>query len=242
MRGGVRVAAVGDLHIRAAVCGRFRPAFLELDADLLLLAGDLTEGGTLREADMLCAELAGVPVPMVGVLGNHDHDHRQGFRIAAMLADAGVRMLDGTTTVLDVGGVRVGIAGVMGGSGGFPGHPGDPDSGSPEHRERYRRGPADALRLRAALDTLDTDLRIALMHFAPILGTLAGEPPRIFPGLGCAELGAAADAGRADLVVHGHAHAGTEYGTTPGGTPVRNVAYPVLGAPCRSYRLRPRDR
>ncbi|BCK55180.1 hypothetical protein NWFMUON74_29520 [Nocardia wallacei] len=235
----IRIAAVADLHMRESARGRFGPALRESGehADLLLLAGDLTDGGTPEEAELLCAELAGVPVPMAAVLGNHDHDRRQGYRIAAALAATGVRVLDGTATVFEFGEVRVGVAGVMGGSGGFPGHTGDPDSGSAEHRERYRRGPADALRLRAALDCLDTDVRIALMHFSPVRATLAGEPVRILPGLGCAELGAAADAGRADLVLHGHAHGGVEYGETPGGVPVRNVSYPVIRAPYRVYEV-----
>ncbi|WP_280370926.1 metallophosphoesterase family protein [Nocardia wallacei] len=235
----VRIAAVADLHMRESVRGRFGPALRKSGehADLLLLAGDLTDGGAPDEAELLCAELAEVPVPMAAVLGNHDHDRRQGYRIAATLAAAGVRVLDGTATTFDCAGVRVGVAGVMGGSGGFPGCAGDPDSGSAEHRERYRRGPADALRLRAALDCLDTDVRIALMHFSPVLATLAGEPARILPGLGCAELGDAADAGRANLVLHGHAHGGTECGETPGGVPVRNVSYPVIRASYRVYEV-----
>ena len=44
----------------------------------------------------------------------------------------------------------------------------------------------------------------------------------------------AIDAGGADLVIHGHAHGGREKGTTPGGTPVRNVAQPLIQ---RAYSL-----
>ncbi len=240
-RPGVRVAAVADTHLRPAVAGRFRPAFRRLaeQADVLLLAGDLTDGGTLAETDLLCAEIGDLPVPVVAVLGNHDHDRRLGYRIAAQLTAAGVHMLDGTAITLELNGFRLGIAGVMGGSGGFPDHPGNPDTGTVEHRERMRRGPLDALRLQQALDTLDTEIRIALMHFAPTLDTLAGEPPKIYPGLGCADLGRAVDAGRATLAVHGHAHAGTEIGCTPGGIPVRNVSYPVLGRPYAVYTLTP---
>ncbi|MDX6644937.1 MAG: hypothetical protein QOK40_664 [Miltoncostaeaceae bacterium] len=39
-----------------------------------------------------------------------------------------------------------------------------------------------------------------------------------------------ADRDGADLVLHGHAHAGTAAGETPGGIPVRNVAQPVIAA------------
>ncbi|WP_280250526.1 metallophosphoesterase family protein [Nocardia abscessus] len=242
--GCLRVAAVGDLHMRAAVSGRFRPDFLRLsaDADLLLLAGDLTDGGSRTEADLLCAELADLPVPVVAVLGNHDHDRKSGYLIAARLTALGVHVLDGTAITLAVKGIRLGVAGVMGGSGGFPGHPGTPEEGSAEHRARMRRGPLDALRLRQALDLIDCETRIALMHFAPVLDTLAGEPPKIYPGLGCHDLAAAVDAGGALLAVHGHAHGGTEFGRTQGGVPVRNVSYPVLGRTYAVYEVAPGQR
>ncbi|MFQ6331142.1 metallophosphoesterase family protein [Nocardia sp. CWNU-33] len=230
----IRVAAVADLHMRDSVVGVFRPDFTRLaeHADVLLLAGDLTESGTVREADLLCAEIAALPVPVVAVLGNHDHDHRLGYQIAAMLTAAGIHLLDGDAVTLDLAGSRLGIAGVMGGSGGFPRYPGTPDEGTPEHQARMRRGPLDALRLHQALDTLTCETRIALMHFAPVIDTLVGEPRKIYPGLGCHDLAEAVDAGRATLAIHGHAHGGTEFGRTAGGVPVRNVSYPVIG---RSY-------
>ncbi|MTE12966.1 metallophosphoesterase [Nocardia sp. CT2-14] len=239
--GRVRIAAVGDLHMRESMRGRFRPALRELGerADVLLLAGDLTNGGTLRDADVLCAEIEDLPVPVVAVLGNHDHDRRLGFRISVRLIELGVHLLDGTAITLPVNGIRLGIAGVMGGSGGFPGHPGDPAEGTVEHRNRFRRGPADATRLRAALDTLDADLRVALMHFSPVVDTLMGEPPKIYPGLGCQDLADAVDAGAASLAIHGHAHGGTEFGRTAGGVDVRNVSYPVIRTAYRVYELSP---
>lgn len=247
--GCIRVAAVADLHMRAAVAGRFRPDFhrLSADADILLLAGDLTDGGTRAETDLLCAELEGLPVPVVAVLGNHDHDQRSGYLIAARLTALGVHVLDGTAITLEIRGIRLGVAGVMGGSGGFPGHPGTPDEGSAEHRARMRRGPLDALRLRQALDSIDCETRIALMHFAPVIDTLAGEPSKIYPGLGCHDLAESVDAGGAALAVHGHAHGGTEFGRTPGGVPVRNVSFPVLGRSYAVYEIvpgsdRPEDR
>ncbi|KAA8884501.1 metallophosphoesterase [Nocardia colli] len=237
----IRIAAVADTHMRDAVAGRFRPELLRVDehADVLLLAGDLTEGGRLAEADLLCAEIADLPVPVVAVLGNHDHDHKLGFRISAQLSGIGVHMLEGTAITLELNGIQLGIAGVMGGSGGFPGYPGTPDEGTEEHRARMRRGPLDALLLRQALDTLETEIRVALMHFSPVVDTLIGEPPKIFPGLGCHALGDAVDAGRASLAVHGHAHGGTEIGCTAGGVPVRNVSYPVIGRPYAVYDLIP---
>lgn len=238
--GPVRVAAVGDLHLRPAVAGRFRPSFAELEdrADLLLLAGDLTNGGSLVEAELLCAEVAELPVPAVAVLGNHDHDEGRGAAIAGMLTRAGVRVLDGDAVILDLPAGRVGVAGVMGGGGGFPEVTGaEPAPDDVREVQRRRRGPREAVRLRNALATLDCDVRIALMHFAPITQTLAGEAKEIYPSLGCHALAEAVDAVPVRLAVHGHAHLGTEQGTTAGGTPVRNVAFPVLGRPYAIYEL-----
>lgn len=222
--------------MRPAVASKFRPDFLRLDrhADLLLLAGDLTDGGTEAEAELLCAELAGIAVPIVAVLGNHDHDAGLAPLVTAMLTDIGVEVLDGDATIHTVRGHRIGIAGVMGGSGGFPTHPGDPDAGTDEHRALLRRGRVDAERLHRLLTTLDTPTRIALTHFSPTTETLVGESPSIYPGLGCQALGEAIDAGPATLALHGHAHAGTEYGRTAGNVAVQNVSYPVLR---RTYAL-----
>jgi Icc-related predicted phosphoesterase len=70
---------------------------------------------------------------------------------------------------------------------------------------------------------------VVLSHYSPVKDTLAGEPPEIYPFLGSYLLAEAADAEGADLIVHGHAHLGTEKGMTPGGIRVRNVALPVIG-------------
>jgi Icc-related predicted phosphoesterase len=88
-----------------------------------------------------------------------------------------------------------------------------------------------------ALKELDCDVRVALTHYAPVPDTLAGEPPEIYPFLGSYFLAEAADRGGAALAVHGHAHAGTEKGVTPGGVPVRNVAMPVIQRPYAVYQL-----
>lgn len=225
----VRVAAVGDLHVTTST----RPAHLGLGrvrehADVLLLAGDLTDAGRSDEGRMLAEALADLGVTVVAVLGNHDHDDGDAARISAMLQDAGVLVLDGTAAVLDVHGVGLGIAGVMGCAGGF----------GPARRDTAEQAEQSA-RLRRALEELDTGLRIALTHFAPVAGTLAGEPPEIHHHLGSDHLGRAVDAAGADLAVHGHARLGTERGSTPGAVPVRNVARPVLGRPYAVYRLPP---
>jgi 3',5'-cyclic AMP phosphodiesterase CpdA len=70
----IRIAAFGDCHFAADAAGTMRPALAHLgdNADVLLLAGDLTRLGTPEEAEVLARELVDVPIPMAAVLGNHD--------------------------------------------------------------------------------------------------------------------------------------------------------------------------
>jgi len=237
----IRVAAVGDIHMGLDSQGLLRPAFETLPdcADLLLLAGDLTRHGTPEEARVVAREVAGLPVPVVAVLGNHDHHEEQPEEVTAILREAGVRVLEGQSTVVEVDGKRVGVAGTKGFGGGFVGRSGS-EFGEPLMKEfiRYTRRCAEGLR--TSLDDLSEqgcDTRIALLHFAPVPDTLAGEPLEIYPFLGSYLLAEAIDAAGADLAVHGHAHAGTEHGMTSGGVPVRNVAQPVIRKAFNVYHL-----
>ncbi|THA79308.1 metallophosphoesterase [Streptomyces sp. A0642] len=238
----IRVAAVGDIHMGLDSEGVLRPAFETLAdcADLLLLAGDLTRHGTPDEARVVAREMAGLPVPVVAVLGNHDHHDERPEEVTAILREGGVRVLEGQSTVVEVEGRRVGIAGTKGFGGGFAGRSGS-EFGEPLMKEfiRYTRRCADGLR--ASLTDLaeqGCDTRVALTHFAPVPDTLAGEPLEIYPFLGSYLLAEAVDAAGADLAVHGHAHAGTEHGMTSGGVPVRNVAQPVIRKAFNVYHVR----
>ncbi|MFD4573948.1 metallophosphoesterase [Streptomyces sp. NPDC058417] len=239
----VRVAAVGDIHMGPESQGLLRPAFATLDAcaDLLLLAGDLTRHGTPEEAEVVAREVRGLPVPVVAVLGNHDHHDEQPEKVTAILQEAGVTVLEGEYTVVECAGTRVGVAGVKGFGGGFAGRSAG-EFGEPLMKEfvRYTRRSADALH--AALLGLAEEncaVRVALTHFSPVADTLAGEPPEIHPFLGSYLLAEAIDTAGADLAVHGHAHLGTEHGMTAGGVRVRNVAQPVIGQAFHVYRLHP---
>lgn len=231
----IRIAAIGDLHIQTHVpedLARELSA-LEETADVLVLAGDLTESGRIPEVDLVAHLLEQVRVPMVAVLGNHD---RRGLRRAAMrrrFEDAGVRLLDGEAVQLNLpGDLRVGFAGVSGTGGGFW-----PDESPDLIGARFSQAIAvksrrEAARLRAALGTMNhamVDATIVLMHFAPTVSTLGAEPPLKYWMLGNSLLGRVVDAHPVDLVLHGHAHLGNQVGETPGGTPVRNVAAQVTG-------------
>jgi Icc-related predicted phosphoesterase len=167
------------------------------------------------------------------VLGNHDFHTEQPERIAALLEQIGVTVLEGNSSVVAVEGRRIGVAGSKGFGGGFEGACGS-EFGDPEMKAFIRHTRQLAEGLEAALAALDADLRIALLHYSPIAATLAGERLEIHPFLGSYLLGEAIDRAGADLVLHGHAHAGSERGTTPAGIRVRNVAQPVIK---RAYNL-----
>lgn len=225
----IRVAATGDLHVgpdsARAVGDQLRNVADR--ADVLLIAGDLTKSGRTEEAAALAGELHGLRVQTVAVLGNHDHHADRPQEIAGLLRDVGLVVLEGDAARIDTPGGSVGVAGVKGFGGGFAGASGA-EFGEPEMKAFIRHTKDRAEALEAALATLDTDVRVALMHYAPVRETLQGEPPEIFPFLGSYLLAEAVDRAGADLVVHGHAHRGTEHGVTPGGVHVRNVAQTVI--------------
>ncbi|MEV8638826.1 metallophosphoesterase [Streptosporangium sp. NPDC051023] len=234
----LRIAAVGDVHLDESLKGRYRERLngIEEHADVLLLAGDLTRHGTLEEARVVADEFRDLPVPVVAVLGNHDHHSNHPAEIAAMLTDVGIRVLHDDATVIDVDGVRLGVVGGKGFGGGYAGKCAS-DFGEPEIKAFVGHTKRIAERWRVALKELEADRRIVLSHYSPVKDTLAGEPLEIYPFLGSYLLAEAADAEGADLVIHGHAHAGTEKGVTPGGIRVRNVALPVLGRAYGVYCL-----
>ena len=114
----VRVAAIGDLHVRESHNEPYRELFSEISqrADVLALCGDLTNYGKTREAEILCEELRTCTIPVVAVLGNHDHECGQPEVVKQHLTQAGVKVLDGGEAYEIHG---VGFAGCMGSMGGF---------------------------------------------------------------------------------------------------------------------------
>jgi Icc-related predicted phosphoesterase len=237
----VRVAAIGDLHFIAGQEGQLaaRLEGLRKAADLLLVAGDLTERGHPDEGAGVGRELAAAGVPVLAVPGNHDHHMDKEDEVVAAVESHGVRVLRGEGVLLDVGPLRLGVAGVTGFGGGFPG------TTIEELGEGPPRDTADfaayareqAGRLESALKSLDADVRIALLHYSPCRETLRGERLELYPVLGSHLLAQAIDKAGADLVLHGHAHFGRPQGATPGGIPVRNVALPVVRNAIQIFRL-----
>jgi Icc-related predicted phosphoesterase len=228
----IRIAAVGDVHFGRDSAGTMHAAFEELSmrADLLLLAGDFTRHGDPAEAEVFARELRSATVDKVAVLGNHDYHLDAQDEIRAIMEQAGVRVLEGEATTVDVNGGRVAIAGTKGFGGGFAGANGT-DFGEPEMKAFIRHSIDLADGLEAALASAKGDMRIALLHYAPVRDTLRGERSEIFPFLGSYLLAEAIDRTGADLVLHGHAHVGSERGVTAAGINVRNVAMSVIGRP-----------
>ena len=227
----IRIAAVGDLHAGPDSAGTIRPRFdgIAERADVLLLAGDLTRRGTAAEGAILAEELGDIGVPVVAVLGNHDHHSNQERELRAHLEKAGVGVLEGEATSVSINGTSLGIAGTKGFGGGFAGACATP-FGEPEMKAFVGHTELVAASLEAALRKVEhADVRVALLHYAPIEGTLAGERLEIYPFLGSYLLAEAIDRVGADVIFHGHAHRGTEKGATPGGIHVRNVAEHVIG-------------
>jgi Icc-related predicted phosphoesterase len=234
----IRVAAVADLHVAEDSAAAWREALAPVssEADALLLAGDLTRTGTPEEAKAVAFAVEEVRIPVLAVLGNHDHHADQVAELSSILAGGGIRVLEGAAAVIGVGDARLGVAGSKGFGGGFENACAS-DFGEPEMKAFIRHTGTLADRLRRALQELRSEVRIALLHYSPIPATLQGERPEIYPFLGSHLLARAIDAAGADLVLHGHAHAGSEKGATPGGVPVRNVAQPVIGSAYRVFRF-----
>lgn len=234
----IRLAAVGDIHYdrnSAGRLGQFLPR-LEGAADLLLIAGDLTQVGSVEEISILADDLATSPVPVVAVLGNHDYHSEQAQKVVEILTRAGVTVLEGSSVTFNLGNCTVGVAGVKGFGGGFIGACAT-DFGEVEMKEFIRFTKTQADGLKASLQALETDYKIALTHYSPCKETLMGEKKEIYPFLGSYLLAEAIDEGEADICFHGHAHHGVERGSTAGGIPVRNVAMPVIRHPFNIYCL-----
>jgi Icc-related predicted phosphoesterase len=222
----MRLAAVGDLHVKKTSQGQLAPLLAPVNdhADVLLLCGDLTDYGLKEEAVVLAKELAAaVRIPIVAVLGNHDYESGQQDEVCRILTEAGVRMLDGEAFEIQ----GVGIAGAKGFSGGF-GRATLGAWGEPATKRFVQEAIDEALKLEAALARLRTERRVALLHYSPIRATVEGEPLEIMSYLGTSRLEEPLNRHPVDFVVHGHAHHGALEGRTSAGTPVYNVAMPLL--------------
>ena len=236
----IRVAAAGDIHCDERARPRIQAAFTRVarEADLVLLAGDLTTHGEPAEAVVLADACRRLSVPVVAVLGNHDLHSGRDREVAAELRGAGIVLLERDWTVCELDGTRVGVVGTKGFVGGFPGA-NIPDFGEPSLRALYAETTREVEAIDRGLDAVaDCALRIVLLHYAPTMTTLVGEPEGIWALLGSNRLATPIAGHRADLVLHGHAHEGTFEGAI-GAVPVYNVATQVTGRDFWVFELDP---
>jgi Icc-related predicted phosphoesterase len=225
--GVVRIAAVGDIHLgRAAHGPPIQTLFAQVAerADVLALCGDLTDRGDPEEGRQLGRALAAVGVPIVAVLGNHDHESSKVPELSRILSDAGVQVLDGGDA-FEVHGI--GFAGVKGFAGGFGRRALGP-WGEECIKLFVREAVDEALKLETSLSKLRTERRVVLLHYSPIVGTVEGEPREIYAYLGSSRLEEPLIRYPVDVVFHGHAHHGTLEGKTVGGVTVFNVSLALL--------------
>ena len=234
--GTITLAAIGDLHVNEASEHRYRDLFAEISeaADVLALCGDLTNFGKTREAEILAEDLRACTIPCVGVLGNHDYECGQPDEVAKILHSAGMTVLDDQAVIVE----GVGFAGVKGFLGGF-GRGELGAFGEAPIKAFVDAALDEARKLENALRSLKTDRSVAVLHYSPVADTVEGEPPEIFPFLGCSRLADAIDRfDNVSAVVHGHAHRGRHRGRTPRGVPVYNCATMVAEAELnRPYAL-----
>jgi Icc-related predicted phosphoesterase len=222
----IRIAALGDLHYGKASQGSLQPLLSQVSqaADILVLLGDLTDYGHPDEAHMLAKELnAGLKIPIVAVLGNHDFESDRMPEVRSILEQVGIKVLDGESCEV----LGIGFAGVKGFGGGF-GHRLLAPWGEPAVKQFVQEALHEALKLESALSRLRTERRYALLHYAPIQATVEGEPLEIYPFLGCSRLEEPLNRYQLDGVFHGHAHHGGRQGKTKSGVSVYNVSLPLM--------------
>ena len=232
----MRIAAVADLHFSPQSYDRIREPLGRArdEADVLVLAGDLTNYGKLEEMESLLNALVRIRVPTVAVLGNHDYEGGKQDELIRMLTAEGVKVLDGTGYERD----GVGFAGTKGFPGGF-GRGVLTAFGEPQIKAFVQAAIDEAMKLERGLMQLRAEKRVVVMHYAPVAETVRGEPEQIFPYLGSSRLAEVVDRHGANMVLHGHAHHGMLDGKTTGGVPVHNVALTLLQAqnPPQAYRV-----
>jgi Icc-related predicted phosphoesterase len=232
----MRIAATADLHFSPQSYAVIQEQFSRVrdEADLLILAGDLTNYGRPEEMEALLNALVRLRLPTVAVLGNHDFECGHEVQLQKMMVEAGVKVLDGTGYER----AGVGFAGTKGFVGGF-GKTMLTAFGERELKSFVQSSIDESLKLERAMSQLRTPKRVVVLHYAPVVDTVAGESPEIYAFMGTSRLAEVIDRHGADFVVHGHAHRGKTDGKTTTGIPVHNVAITLLQAqtPSRVYRL-----
>jgi len=230
-----RIAALGDIHVKEEHNGStLRDLFTDIsrNAEIVALCGDLTDTGTPRQAEILADNLKALTIPAVAVLGNHDFEADRVAEVKATLKAAGLKLLDGESCVVD----GIGFVGAKGFAGGF-GARMLSSFGEPAIKKFVGEAVAEAMQLENAMRSVKAEKSVVVLHYAPIVETVEGEPLEIYPFLGSSRLAETIDRFPVDAIVHGHAHRGRYEGRTPRGAPVYNVAYGIQKPSGKPYAL-----
>jgi uncharacterized protein len=221
----MRIAATADLHYSPQSYDHIREplAHVREEADVLVIAGDLTNYGKPEEMHSLLNALVRLRLPIVAVLGNHDYESSCEQELMKMMTDEGIKVLDGSSYERD----GVGFAGAKGFIGGF-GRGVLTAFGEKEIKAFVQASLDETLKLERALSMIRTEKIVIVTHYAPISETVLGEPQEIWPYLGSSRLAEVIDRHGAKLALHGHAHHGRPDGKTSGGVPVHNVALSLV--------------
>lgn len=225
----IRIAAVADVHCHHQMHGQLAEALRDVNerSDVLVVAGDLTATGRLEEAEEFLKEIQAVAIPVVTVLGNHDHECGQQREIHDLIEQHGIHVLDGDAVNLDTPKGRIGLAGTKGFAGGFDRYL-VTAFGEQAIKDFVLAGMVEVGKLERAMSMLDAPARAVILHYSPVADTLAGEPLQLHPFLGNSELATPIDRLGADVVFHGHGHYGSRAGQTKTGIPVFNVAQTLV--------------
>jgi uncharacterized protein len=226
----LRIAAAGDVHCSEQRREEIAEAVqaIATRADVVLFCGDLTTHGEPDQGAVLADACAELDIPVFAVLGNHDWHANRRDELVAVLGEGGIQVLDRSWSICQAGGLELGLVGVKGFVGGFPGSH-LPDFGEPLLREVYHETTLEVEALEEGLRAIELcPARIVMLHYAPTEQTIVGEPEGIWAFLGSDRLAAPIAQHEPDLVLHGHAHAGTFQGAIAA-VPVYNVSIPVMG-------------
>jgi len=122
-------------------------------------------------------------IPILAVFGNHEFESGKADQVHKILTSCGITVLDGGACEIK----GIGFAGIKGFSGGFGERVLEP-WGETVIKRFVHEAVDEALKLESALARLRTSQRVALLHYAPIPQTIAGEPSEVFAFLGCSRL------------------------------------------------------
>jgi hypothetical protein len=220
----MKIAAIGDIHCTVNSHGQIREMLRDVEqADVLVLAGDLTDVGKAEEMEVLLEELEPFSMPIVAIPGNHDHEADQTDLLITMMKWRGIRVLDGSSCNIE----GVEFIGTKGFCGGF-GHLRVQPFGEPGLKTFINASIEEVMRMENVLKEVKADHKVVIMHYSPIRETLLGEEPELYPFLGTSLFADVLDAHGVDVIFHGHAHNGSPHGNTRHKIPVYNVSRFVL--------------